>query len=249
MGKTKLGMRIPYWALIPPLATTHGLECVGEKYYESYLAILPNNPDGYMLLPEQVKHISDYHKDLNIPYIHDSVYYSHTYLPKNYPLLPFGDLQIYSLSKSHGLSGLRIGFIVCHNKEYYNTLLEYMETFTAGVSVPSQDIAYNILKEVWENPKREEMFIDDARNKLLIAKALCKTINPEVLEVPDNITDINSMFLWAKVGAKAGFQKAKVNVVSGEPFGQPGYIRMNLALPTNTIIEIVERLNRAASEV
>lgn len=257
IGKNKLGMRTPYWALIPPLARAHGLEMYDARVncnddpagYNSYLAILPNNPDGHMLNYEFAKYTADYHKSIGIPYIHDSVYYSHTYLPKDYPLLPFGDLQIYSLSKSYGLSGVRIGWIVCHNQDYYHDLLEYMETFTVGVSIPSQDIAYNILKEVCCNEQRHEMFIDDTRDKLLIAKALCKTIRPDVLEVPENMTESNGMFLWARVKDKANFNAAKVNVISGEPFGAPGYIRMNLALQTNTIIEVIERLNRAADEI
>jgi aspartate/methionine/tyrosine aminotransferase len=248
LGKTQLGMRTPYWCLIPPLAKAHNLECVDEEY-NSYLAILPNNPDGHMISFDNAKHSAEYHKSIDIPYIVDSAYYTHSYLPKDYQLLPFGDLQIYSLSKMLGISGIRIGWIVCHNKDYYNTLLEYMETMTVGVSIPSQDIAYNILKEVWGDKEKEEEFIDITRNDLYVAKALCKTIDKRVLEVPDDITETNGMFLWAKANDESIFRKAKVNVISGEPFGMPGYIRMNLALPTSQIIEVVERLNRATNEV
>jgi aspartate/methionine/tyrosine aminotransferase len=242
MGKVKLGMRTPYWALIPPLAQMHGLQFV-EKY-DAYLAILPNNPDGFMFDYDYAKYMADYHRDLGIPFIHDAAYYTPVYLPKDYNLGPLGDLQIYSISKMYGLSGLRVGYVVCYNEEYYKTILEYMETMTVGVSTASQDICYNILRDLWGDPAKHNKFIQGARNKLYVAKALCKTLNKEVLDVPSDITSIPGMFLWAKIGPKCDFKKARINIVDGKLFGGEGMVRVNLGLPTETMIEAVERLNR-----
>ena len=51
------------------------------------------------------------------------------------------------------------------------------------------------------------------------------------------------MFGWFNVGPKADFNKAKVNFIDGALFGQPGYVRMNLALPENKLREVISRLN------
>ncbi len=241
MGKTNLGMRTPYWALIPPLAKMHGLKFV-QKDYDAYLAILPNNPCGFMFDYDYAKYLSDHHKELGIPFIHDAVYYSHTYLPLSYNLGPLGDLQIYSMSKMFGLSGLRVGYIVCYNKDYYKTLQEYIETTTVGVSVASQYICHNILKELAQEDKYSK-FIEESRNKLYIAKALCKTIRKDVLGVPDDFMESNGIFGWFKVGERCDFTKARINTVNGKLFGDESMVRFNLGLPTNTMIEVVERLN------
>ncbi len=47
-NKNKIGMRLPYWALIPPLARMHGLDCVYDNFGDAYLCLAPNNPDGFI---------------------------------------------------------------------------------------------------------------------------------------------------------------------------------------------------------
>lgn len=241
MGRTKLGMRTPYWALIPPLANAHGLE-ISEKY-DAYLAILPNNPDGFMFDYDYIKYLSDYHKQLDIPFIHDAVYYTPTYLPTGFNLGPLGDLQIYSMSKMYGLSGLRVGYVVCNNKDYYCRIKEYMEMMTVGVSTASQDIAYSLLREVGREPDKEQVFIGDVKKLLYTAKALCKTIRSDILEVPDDITNIPGIFSWLKVGSRCNFHRANIHAVSGKLFGDESMVRLNLGLPTSVLIDAIERLN------
>ena len=243
MGKTKLGMRNPYWALIPPIANAHGLTI--EEKYDAYLAILPNNPDGFMFDYDYAKYLSDYHRDLGIPLIHDAAYYTPIYLPSGYNLGPLGDLQIYSISKMYGLSGLRVGYVVCYNQEYYKTILEYMETMTVGVSTVSQDMCYNLFQDLWEyNSAKEKVFIQEARKHLYIAKALCKTIRREILDVPEDIVGIPGMFGWFGIGPKCDFKRARINTVDGKLFGDEKMVRINLGLPTETMIEAVGRLNK-----
>lgn len=239
-GATKLGMRTPYWALIPPLADMHGLRIADD--YEAYLAILPNNPDGFMFDYDYAKYLDSYHRYMGIPFIHDAAYYSPIYLPDGYKLGPLGDLQIYSISKMYGLSGLRIGYIVCYDKQYYNTILEYIETMTVGVSTASQDICYSLLRELWSSNRHQD-FINEAKNRIYIAKALCKTIRKDVLDVPDDIVRVPGIFGWFGVGPKCDFAKARINTVNGKLFGDESMVRVNLGLQTDTMIEAINRLN------
>lgn len=241
MGKTKLGMRTPFWALIPQLAAAHGLS-IAEKY-DAYLAILPNNPDGFMFDYDYAKYLSDYHKDLGIPFIHDAAYYTPTYLPDGFNFGSLGDVQIYSMSKMYGLSGLRIGYTVCSNTDYYCLIKEYMEMMTVGVSTASQDIAFNLIRELHCDGKKELTFTQEARKQLYIAKALCKTIRKDVLEVPNDVVNIPGPFGWFGVGKNCNFEKAGIHVINGRFFGDECMVRLNLALPTDVLIDAIERLN------
>lgn len=240
MGKKYLGMRNPYWALIPPLAKMHGLECLNSDH-DCYLSISPNNPDGFM---PDIKAEAEAYKDINVPFIHDAVYYNRVYMSATqYPVL--GDVQIYSASKAFGLSGLRVGWAVCPNKEFYNLIMQYMEAQTVGVSIVSQIFLFDLMNRMVGYPSLTSAFEGQAAMALEENKKIIKQVSPEILDIPADIETSNGMFGWFKVGAKADFIKSKVNFIDGSLFGMPGYVRMNLALPAETIREIVSRLNSA----
>jgi aspartate/methionine/tyrosine aminotransferase len=245
LGKHTLGMRCPWWALMPPHAETHGLKpvCANDTKYDAYLAVLPNNPDGFMLDPAYAQKLAEYHKDFGIPFIHDGVYYSSQYCPKQRTFPAFGDVQIFSASKSFGLSGLRVGWVVCNNHDYYHPVQEYMEMMTTGLSTASQSIMYRLLMDMDSRKDKKSEFIRECQNKLYIAKSIMRNLPPDVMDVPNNITDVPGMFLFARCHKPEVFEKAKVNVADGELFGVPGFARINLAVPTETLIEVVERVN------
>lgn len=241
LGKKTLGQYNPHWPLIEPLANHCGLSV--KNGYDCYLAIAPNNPDGYLPDSNTLSTIAINHTRLNIPFIHDAVYYTDVYMPRGYNLAPIGDVQIFSASKMFGLSGLRLGWAVVHNHDYYNLIQDYIEMTTVGVSIASQDFLLKLLQEIRNEPVKNKAFVDGAREKLYIAKALMKTIRPDVLDVPANITDIPGIFAWCGVGKKCNFDKAKIHTVSGELFGDKSKVRLNLGLPTSVLLKAIERLN------
>jgi aspartate/methionine/tyrosine aminotransferase len=248
MGKNVMGMRSPYWALIPPLAKMHGLDpafiniklenyCNVESC-DSYLCLAPNNPDGDVSMLSD-----DYCQKNNMPFIHDAAYYTHVYLPPDYELKNVGDVQIFSISKMLGLSGLRLGYVVCHNLDFYKYIQEYMESMTVGVSILPQIFLADLFNRMESYPSLVQKFEVTSHEALLEAKKIALKIRPEVLEVPETLLQTPGMFGWFKVGPQADFNKAKVNVIDGSLFGVPGMIRMNLAFNTETMEEIVNRLN------
>lgn len=249
MGHNYCAMKSPYWALIPPLATMYGIEMVEPgmpdvSWMLPYLLLSPNNPDGHCESAEQLLEISQQFKEKNLPLIHDAAYYTHIYLPATHLLPPIGDVQIYSISKMFGLSGLRVGYVVCHNTDYYKLIKEYMEAMTVGVSINSQTWIHNLLDHQMRSyPSTLESFEGTCSLELEHNKKLCLQIDPEVLEVPSNLLEIPGMFGWFKVGPKANFEKAKINVIDGALFGGPGMIRMNLAIFPDQMEEVVKRLN------
>lgn len=256
LSKDVVSMRVPYWALIPPLMDMHGLTCVATStdlpHYsvsefwkrESFLYLGPNNPDGFIHSPAELLEMSKGMKEAGMPFIHDAAYYTHIYLPETHTLPKIGDVQIYSISKMLGLSGLRLGYVVCHNPEFYKLIQEYMEAMTVGVSIASQTWLYDLLdRRMRSFPTLVEKFEAVSSMELEANKKLCLQIDPEVLEVPATLPSNPGMFGWFKVGPKANFQKSKINMIDGSLFGIPGMIRMNLAFDQKRMQEIVDRLN------
>jgi len=244
LGKKKLGLSSPYWCLLPPIIQAHNLEQVSDQSdYNAYLAVLPRNPDGYMITAEQAKHLAYWHKDLDIPFILDEVYNSPIYFPKYEGFGSLGDVQIYSISKGLGLSGLRVGIAVCNNPEFYHLIQEYIEMMTVGVSTISQSIVLELLTDL-EQKETYDVFIQRCQEGLIENKTIIKSIRKDILDVPEDIVDVPGMFLWSKCLRPDVFEKAKVNVADGKHFGgQDGYIRMNLAVEKEVLIEVVKRLN------
>jgi len=244
-GFNTLGMRLPYWALIPPLAKHYGLDSVyvdpGEALksgVDSYLALAPNNPDGFMPRQEVLWDIGD----AGLPLIHDAAYYTSLYLPENVIPGPIGDLQIFSISKMYGLSGLRLGYIVCRNHTYYKDLLSYMETFTVGVSTVSQKILLDILEREKNYPELSNLFIKSGKKLLAQSRKLIKQIPKDIIELPDDYDDQIGMFAWVKLLKPEALEKANVKSIPGAVFGSPGMVRINLGLGPDVISEVVERL-------
>lgn len=253
MGKTSMGMKLPYWALIPPLAKMHGMNCVtygpdtllGEEPwgFDSYLLLAPNNPDGYCPHADDCKLLAARLKERNIPLIHDAAYYTHVYLPGSHPLPAFGDVQIFSISKMLGLSGLRLGYVVCHNLEFYKLIQQYMEAMTVGVSIVSQVFLHDLMHRMRGYPTLSESFEGMSSMALTDAKRIIKQVDSDVLQVPQNIEETPGMFGWFKIGPAANFDKSKINIIAGSLFGGTGMVRMNLAFSASTMEEIVKRLN------
>ncbi len=245
LGYNQCGMKSPYWALIPPLATMHGLEMMHQMQDDMPgLLLSPNNPDGHCESPEQLVELSKQYKERNLPLIHDAAYYTHIYLPETHTLPTVGDVQIFSISKMLGFSGLRLGYAVCPNLEFYKLIQEYMEAMTVGVSIASQTWLFDLLdRRMRSFPTLVERFQGLSSMDLEANKRLCLQIDPEVLEVPSTLPQNPGMFGWFKVGSKANFEKSKINFIDGALFGVPGMIRMNLAFNQERMQEIVKRLN------
>lgn len=248
MGHDSVRMKNPHWCLIPPLAKMHGLESeYGDPLpneENAYLLLAPNNPDGSCDSPEKLKALDADYKKWAYPLIHDAAYYTHIYLPETHTLPKIGDVQIYSISKMLGLSGLRLGYVVCHNLEYYKLILQYMEAMTVGVSISSQTFLFDLMdRRMRSYPTLVQKFENTCALELENNKKLCLKIDPEILEVPTNLPETPGMFGWFKVGPKADFNKSKINFIDGSLFGMPGMVRMNLAFHSDKMEEIINRLN------
>lgn len=226
----------PYYPANPSIAGSVNLTWSPASVADSFLITSPNNPDG-----KNYSNLELLNWRQCGPMIHDAAYYTEIYLPEDQLPLPLGHIQIYSMSKMYGLSGLRIGYAVCHNPKYYADMVNYMEMTTAGVSTASQDIARNIELILRDNPSYYKEFVAEARASIAASRKELEKLDPDVLELVPTIG--NSMFGWFKAGPALDYNAAKVYILPGELFGQPGMMRMNIAHPPEVIREAVSRLN------
>jgi aspartate/methionine/tyrosine aminotransferase len=242
MGKTTISLPSPYWCLLPPILKAHGLRCFPNA--DAHLLVLPNNPDNAIPSSETIDALLKQGK----PVIHDAAYYNHIYLPADYVLHPIGDVQIHSMSKYLGMSGLRVGVAVCTNRDFYRLMLEYIEMMTVGVSIASQKLVYRILKSLYENEGVCSAFEATARTSLLRAKHCFDKADRSVLEPSTNLTASPGMFAWMRCKRPEVLKRAKIHVPDGSHFGKEGFVRINLAVKPETLEQAVERINQAAKE-
>lgn len=250
LGYSNFHQKSPYWALIPPLAKICGISSNSiqdDMIQQPRLLLSPNNPNGHCESPEHLKMISEYHKEKDLPLIHDAVYYNHLYLPRSHTLPKIGDTQIYSFSKSLGISSARVGYVVCPNPKFYNYIKEYVEATTVGVSINAQAFIFDILdRRMRSYPTLVDRFENLCFADLKRNKKMLLDVNPEVLNIPQDIEETNGMFAFVKSGPKADFIKSKLNVVAGHHFGteeSDNYIRINLAFNKETMQDIINRFN------
>jgi len=235
IGPASIYYGIPYYPA-NPIATDKFYRIDDKDIADCLLITSPNNPDGKNYTNSQLVDMQT-----RKPMIHDAAYYSPIYLPYDQFPIPLGRVQIYSMSKSYGISGLRIGYAVCHDESYYQPIVDYMEETTAGVSAASQQVALNIETFFAENPGCKLEFEQDAREEIADARMELEMIDKDVMTLVP--CSHNSMFVWAKAGPALDYNAAKVYILQGELFGQPGMVRLNIAHPAEIIREAVRRLN------
>ena len=227
----------PYYPANPSITKSVGLTWTEADKADCFLITSPNNPDGKNTPTLDI--LKSWYRG---PTIHDAAYYTDIYLPDGEIPLPMGHIQVFSMSKMYGLSGLRIGYAVCHSEKYYQDMVDYIEMTTAGVSTASQDIARNIEMFFRDNPACYKAFVSEARASIANNRKLLSQLNPDVLTVMD--CQSNSMFAWCKKGPRLDSKKAKVHVLSGTLFGaDDSIIRMNIAVPHEVLKEAIDRLN------
>jgi aspartate/methionine/tyrosine aminotransferase len=226
----------PYYPANPSIIESIGVAWSDPRFADSFLITSPNNPCGRNLSNVDIDRWGS-----KGPMIHDAAYYTEIYLPEDQKPVALGNIQVFSMSKMYGLSGLRIGYAVVRDERYYQHVVDYIETTTAGVSTASQDIARNVELFFKDNPKYLVEFHKEARAAISESRKLLTLLDSDVLQ-PEPC-ESNSMFAWCRVGSRLNNKAAKVHILPGELFGKPGYMRLNIAHPSNVIREAIDRLN------
>jgi len=181
----------------------------------------PNNPTGSALPRAQLCDLIERHSHL--PFIVDEAFLSLSLLHADaFSALPLNAIRVRSLTKDHGLAGLRVGYAVCAPE--LGDQLE-RERPPWMISAPSQAAVIATMAQVDH--------VANVRAELLQHKAL---LVAELEELGITTVPSRATFFLARVGDGDALRtrllrEHAVLVRSGSTFGLPSFIRLPACLP------------------
>ncbi len=110
----------------------------------------PNNPTGKVLEDDKVAYMMDRARSRGMMVISDEVYSSLTFNARFKSILEYGyenSVVINSLSKSHGLTGLRLGYAVSYNSRVVEGMVRLQGMLLTCVPEPIQYTAIDAMKD------------------------------------------------------------------------------------------------------
>jgi aspartate aminotransferase len=263
----------PYWVSYPemvrlpagipvPVAPPIGqlqqrIEDIEQAVTERTRAILlnsPNNPTGVVYTQDFIKSLVEFCEAREIYLILDDIYHQLVYgdtpwvsgyqftnreIDESYLVV------INGVSKTYGMTGLRIGWAV-GTAELIKVMSNIQSQTTSGTSILTQEAALGALVGPQNDVDDLRAFIKENRD--LVLKGLATLEGVTCIEpggafycFPDfSAYDKDSMAL-------AGFllEKALVAVVPGAPFGLDGHLRISFAGDRQGIMEAIQRIHWA----
>nr|ABV27391.1 aspartate aminotransferase [Chloracidobacterium thermophilum] len=228
---------------------TEGVEAVlGARLTPRTRAILvnsPNNPTGHVLTRAELEAIAEFAQRHDLVVVSDEAYEDLVYegkhcsiasLPGMYPRT----ISVYTLSKSYGMTGWRLGYAVA--PEPFITGIKTSVLYsTNGVSTPTQWAAVAALRDIPESFFEECRAAYRQRRDRLIA-GLAELGLP-VKPVPNGafyvFPDVSSLGGTSSEIAMRLLDEARVATVPGTAFGcaGEGHLRLSYSLS----LEAIER--------
>lgn len=230
--------------------TPEKLEEVLEEEGKGVKAVIlnyPSNPTGREYPQEVLAGLAEVIKKHHLYAIADEIYSELVYGVEHYSIatmIPERTIFISGLSKSHAMTGYRLGYVAAPAKIMAN--ISKMHTFlvttvTNNVQVAAAEALTNGLDDPLEFRK-----IYQHRRDLLVAGL--KKLGFEML------TPEGAFYLFAKIPAQFGTddvafakqlaKEAKVGVTPGSAFGKggDGYVRLSYASSDENLTEAIKRI-------
>ena len=225
------------------------IEAHPEKTFKAVVLVYPSNPTGVTYSKEQLEALSVVLKEYGLWALCDEVYAELTYSGTHTSLasfLPDQTIVITGLSKSHAMTGWRIGYIL-GSVPFIN---EVVKTHQYMVTSPSSSSQYGALAAMLHGQGDcDIMKAEYQQRRDYLAKEL-RRLDFEVAS-PDG-----AFYLFAKIPAKCGTdswafvrdlaKNAKVALIPGVSFGPggEGYVRFSYAASMENLTEVVARLEK-----
>ena len=225
------------------------IEAHPEKTFKAVVLVYPSNPTGVTYSKEQLEALSVVLKEYGLWALCDEVYAELTYSGTHTSLasfLPDQTIVITGLSKSHAMTGWRIGYIL-GSVPFIN---EVVKTHQYMVTSPSSSSQYGALAAMLHGQGDcDIMKAEYQQRRDYLAKEL-RRLDFEVAS-PDG-----AFYLFAKIPAKCGTdswafvrdlaKNAKVALIPGVSFGPggEGYVRFSYAASMENLTEVGARLEK-----
>ncbi|MQB90800.1 aminotransferase class I/II-fold pyridoxal phosphate-dependent enzyme [Limosilactobacillus reuteri] len=230
--------------------TPEKLEEVLEEEGKGVKAVIlnyPSNPTGREYPQEVLAGLAEVIKKHHLYAIADEIYSELVYGVEHYSIatmIPERTIFISGLSKSHAMTGYRLGYVAAPAKIMANISKMHaflVTTVTNNVQVAAAEALTNGLNDPLEFRK-----IYQHRRDLLVAGL--KKLGFEML------TPEGAFYLFAKIPAQFGTddvafakqlaKEAKVGVTPGSAFGKggDGYVRLSYASSDESLTEAIKRI-------
>lgn len=218
-----------------------------NKKIKAVVLVYPNNPTGVTYTKEQLHALAKVIEKYDIWAICDEIYAELTYDKTHYSLaeiLPEHTILLTGLSKSHAMTGWRIGFMMGPLSFITNA----MKPHQFMVTTPTVVAQYAALEAMLNGQNDSQTMLQEyAKRRDYLKNALEKSgfqiANPDgafylFAKIPDHCVQDSWQF------AHLLATNAQVGVIPGEAFGLGGenYIRISYAASMNQIIEAAKRI-------
>ncbi|PTY78713.1 aspartate aminotransferase [Heyndrickxia sporothermodurans] len=219
----------------------------------------PSNPTGMLYTKEELTKIGEICLEHNILIISDEIYekliydfHQHVSVAEISPELKNQTIIINGVSKSHSMTGWRIGY-AAGNSEIIKAMTDLASHSTSNPTTPSQYgaiAAYNGSQEAVEMMR--EAF-ENRLNKIykkLISIPGISCLKPQgAFYLFPNVKEAAEITGFKTVDelATALLEEANVAVIPGSGFGAPDYIRLSYATSLENLEEAVKRIEHYIS--
>ena len=229
--------------------TRAAIEAAIQPNTRAILMNTPNNPTGAVYSRETLEAIAGVCRDHDLWLLSDEVYWTlgggEHISPRGLPGMAERTLVINSMSKSHGMTGWRIGWLT--GPEEMITLLISLNLvnayglndFVSRAAIEALENGYGV-KEIAElYASRRTLFLDEIRGVNHVVVRGSEGGMYVMLDVSAIEPDCET-FAWALLDAE------QVGVMPGASFGEAakGHIRIALTQPEHVLKEAAKRLGR-----
>ncbi|MGM7685104.1 aminotransferase A [Cytobacillus sp. Hm23] len=206
----------------------------------------PSNPTGVTLTPDELEEIAALLKDKNIFVLSDEIYSELVFIGRHHSIasyLPNKTIVINGLSKSHSMTGWRIGFLFAPSFLVKHILKVHQYNVSCASSI-SQKAAYEALT----NGKNDAIPMKDTyRQRLEYVESRLEKIGLPVTKPTGAFyifPSIKQFQLTSYEFAIKLVKEARVAVVPGSAFSSYGedYIRLSYAYSMETLTEGLNRI-------
>jgi aspartate aminotransferase len=216
----------------------------------------PSNPTGSLYSEEELKAIGEVCLEKDVLIVSDEIYeklvyegVKHTSIAELSPELKEQTIIINGLSKSHAMTGWRIGF-AAGNAKVIKAMTNLDSHSTSNPTTTSQHgalAAYNGTQEPVEEMRQafEERMNKVYERLITLPGITCVKPNGAFYLFPNateavNMTGFSSVDEWVE----AILEEEKVALVPGSGFGAPDNVRLSYATSLDTIMEALDRIER-----
>jgi arginine:pyruvate transaminase len=228
------------------------IEAAVQPNTRAILINTPNNPTGAVYTRQSLEGIADICRRHDLWLLSDEVYWTlgggEHVSPRALPGMAERTLVINSMSKSHGMTGWRLGWLtgpepIIELMVSLNLVTTYgLTDFVSHAAVEALENGYGV-KEIAERyAGRRTMFLDAVRGMNDITVRGSEGGMYVMLDIAEIEPD-DEKFAWALLDAE------QVAVMPGSSFGEAaaGHIRISLCQPDPVLKDAASRLRRFAS--